>query len=80
MRRVDYLMTGGMRPMLDLIVWLIKLPFVMLGWIVMAAFWFIGVILLVVGAVLTPVLGIGLLILPFGFLFLLVAKLIRKLL
>ncbi|NLE45941.1 MAG: hypothetical protein GX620_14570 [Chloroflexi bacterium] len=66
--------------MLDLIVWLIKLPFVMLGWIVMAAFWFIGVILLVVGAVLTPVLGIGLLILPFGFLFLLVAKLIRKLL
>ncbi|MCJ7735703.1 MAG: hypothetical protein MUQ10_00115 [Anaerolineae bacterium] len=66
--------------MIDVLVWLIKLPFVLVGWILALVLGLVGVILLIVGAGLTPVLGIGLLLLPFALLFLLLGRLIRKLL
>ena len=66
--------------MIDVLVWLIKLPFVLVGWILALVLGLVGVILLIVGAGLTPVFGIGLLFLPFALLFLLLGRLIRKLL
>jgi hypothetical protein len=88
--------------MLDALIWLIKLPFVLLGCLVKAVvvllMWLIklpfvllavgliftlglvGVILSLLGVGLTPVLGVGLLILPFGLVFLFAAWLIAKLL
>jgi hypothetical protein len=77
--------------MLDLLIWLIKLPFVLLGWLIklpfvllavalVVVFGLIGVILSLLGVGLTPVLGIGLLILPIGLIFLLAAHVIARLL
>jgi hypothetical protein len=66
--------------MIDILVWLVKLPFILIGWILAFVLGLVGVILLLLGAGLTPVLGIGLLILPFALLFLLLARLVRKLL
>jgi hypothetical protein len=66
--------------MLDFLVWLIKLPFVLVGIVLMLALGLVGAILLLLGVGLTPVLGIGLLILPFGLLFLLLAWVIARLL
>jgi hypothetical protein len=88
--------------MLDLLVWLIKLPFVLLAWLIkalvlsliwliklpfvlvavvlMIALGLIGAIISLLGVGLTPVLGIGLLILPVGLAFLMVAWLIARLL
>jgi len=88
--------------MLDVLIWLIKLPFVLLGWLIKAiaiplvwliklpfvllaaalvvVFGLIGVILSLLGVGLTPLLGIGLLILPIGLLFLLAARVIGRLL
>jgi hypothetical protein len=63
-----------------LLVWLIKLPFVLLAVVLMVALGLIGAIISLVGTALTPVLGIGLLILPIGLAFLLVAWLIARLL
>jgi len=58
---------------LKLLVWLIKLPFVLLGVVLVVAFGLVGVILSVLGVVLTPVLGGGLLILPIGLAFISIA-------
>ena len=66
--------------MLDLRVWLVKLPFVLVAVVLMIALGAVGVVLSLLGVGLTPVLGIGLLILPIGLLFLLVAWVIARLL
>lgn len=62
------------------LVWLIKLPFVLVAVVLMIALGLVGVILSLLGVGLTPVLGIGLLILPIGLAFLLVAWVIARLL
>jgi hypothetical protein len=88
--------------MWDFLVWLIKLPFVLLGWlikaVVVSVVWLIklpfvliavvlavvlglaGAIISVLGVALTPVLGIGLLILPIGLILLLAGWIIARLL
>jgi hypothetical protein len=66
--------------MLRFLVWLIKLPFVLVAVVLMIALGLVGVILSLVGVGLTPVLGIGLLIIPIGLAFLLAAWLIARLL
>lgn len=66
--------------MLDLLIWLIKLPFVLIGIALMLALGLAGVIVSLLGVCLIPVLGVGLLILPIGLAFLLVAWLIARLL
>jgi hypothetical protein len=66
--------------MLRFLVWLIKLPFVLVAVVLMIALGLVGVILSLLGVGLTPVLGIGLLILPVGLAFLLVAWVIARLL
>lgn len=73
-------MKGDMYVMLDLLIWLIKLPFVLIGVVLMIALGLVGVILSLLGLGLTPVLGIGLLILPIGLVFLLAAWVIARLL
>jgi hypothetical protein len=47
-----------------LLAWLIKFPFVLVAAVLVFALALTGGILAVVGVVLTPVLGIGLLLLP----------------
>jgi hypothetical protein len=66
--------------MLNFLVWLIKLPFVLVAVVLMIALGLVGVILSLLGVGLTPVLGIGLLILPIGLAFLLGAWVIARLL
>ena len=66
--------------MLSFLVWLVKLPFVLVAVVLMIALGLVGVILSLLGVGLTPVLGIGLLILPIGLAFLLIAWLIARLL
>jgi hypothetical protein len=66
--------------MLRFLVWLIKLPFVLVAVVLMIALGLVGVTLSLLGVGLTPVLGIGLLILPIGLAFLLVAWVIARLL
>ncbi|MFQ6101690.1 MAG: hypothetical protein ACE5OS_10730 [Anaerolineae bacterium] len=66
--------------MLRLLVWLIKLPFVLVGVVLMVALGIVGVVLSLLGVGLIPVLGVGLLILPIGLLFLLAAWVIARLL
>ena len=66
--------------MLSFLVWLVKLPFVLVGVVLMITLGLVGMILSLLGVGLTPVLGIGLLILPIGLVFLLVAWLIARLL
>ncbi len=66
--------------MLDLLIWLIKLPFVLVAVVLLVTLGLVGVIILLLGVVLIPVLGIGLLILPIGLGFLLIAWLIARLL
>ena len=66
--------------MLDLLIWLIKLPFVLVAVVLMVTLGLVGVIILLLSVVLIPVLGIGLLILPIGLGFLLIAWLIARLL
>ena len=63
----------------ELLVWLIKLPFLLVALVLALALGLVGAVLSVLGVVLTPVLGIGLLILPFGLVFLFVAGLIGRL-
>jgi hypothetical protein len=69
-----------MDTMLDLLIWLIKLPFVLVGIVLMIALGIVGVVLSLVGVGLTPLFGIGLLILPIGLVFLLAAWIIARLL
>lgn len=66
--------------MFDLLIWLIKLPFVLVGIVLMIALGIVGVVLSLVGVGLTPLFGIGLLILPIGLVFLLAAWIIARLL
>ena len=66
--------------MVRYLIWLIKLPFVMVGIVLMFALGLVGVILSLVGVGLTPVFGVGLLILPIGLACLLVARLIARVL
>ena len=66
--------------MLDLLIWLIKLPFVLVAVVLMVTLGLVGLIILLVGVCPIPVLGIGLLILPIGLGFLLIAWLIARLL
>ncbi len=66
--------------MIELLVGLIKLPFVLVGVILAFVFGLVGFILSILGIALTPLLGVGLIILPFGLAFLLLAALIGALL
>ena len=66
--------------MLDLLIWLIKLPFVLVGIVLMIALGLVGVAIALVGVVLIPVFGVGLLIVPIGLVFLLAAWVIARLL
>ena len=66
--------------MLKFLIWLIKLPFVLVAVVLMVTLGLVGLIILLVGVCLIPVLGIGLLILPIGLVFLLAAWLIARLL
>lgn len=66
--------------MLDLLIWLIKLPFVLVGIVLMIALGLVGVVLALVGVMLIPVFGVGLLIVPIGLVFLLAAWVIARLL
>ncbi len=66
--------------MVRCLVWLIKLPFVLAAVTLMLALGLVGVILSLLGVGLTPVLGVGLLILPIGLIFLLAARLIARML
>ena len=65
---------------MDLLVWLIKLPFVLVAVVLMIALGLVGVVLSLVGVGLIPVLGVGLLILPIGLVFLLAAWVIARIL
>ena len=64
--------------MIDLLVWLIKFPFVLVAAMLALALALVGGILAVLGVILTPVLGIGLLILPVGLALLLAAGVIAQ--
>ena len=64
--------------MFDLLIWLIKFPFILVAAVLAFTFGLVGGILALLGVVLTPVLGIGLLILPIGLAFLLAAGLIAQ--
>lgn len=64
--------------MFDLLVWLVKFPFILIAAILVITFGLVGGILALLGVILTPVLGIGLLILPIGLAFLLAAGLIAQ--
>ncbi|MBN1934436.1 MAG: hypothetical protein JW934_07210 [Anaerolineae bacterium] len=66
--------------MIELLVGLIKLPFLLVGVVLTFVFGLVGFILSILGVVLTPLLGVGLIILPFGLAFLLLAGLIGALL
>lgn len=61
------------------LLWLIKLPFALVAFVLALALGLVGGILSVLGVVLTPVLGIGLLILPIGVVLLIVAGAIGRL-
>jgi len=62
----------------ELLVWLIKFPFVLVAAVLALALALVGGILAVLGVILTPVLGIGLLILPIGLALLLAAGVIAQ--
>ena len=64
--------------MIELLVWLIKFPFVLIAAVLAFVFGLVGGILALLGVILTPVLGIGLLLLPIGLAFLLAAGLLAQ--
>ena len=64
--------------MVDLLVWMIKFPFVLVAAVLALALALVGGILAVLGVILTPVLGVGLLILPIGLALLLAAGVIAQ--
>ena len=59
--------------MVDVFVWLVKFPLILVAAVLAFAFGLVGGLLSLLGVVLTPVLGIGLLLLPIGVAFLLAA-------
>lgn len=66
--------------MKDFLIWLIKFPFVLIGVVLVIALGIVGCVLSLLGVGLTPVFGVGLIILPIGLILLLAAWLIAKLL
>ena len=64
--------------MLELLVWLIKFPFVLVAAVLAFVLGLVGGILALLGVILTPVFGIGLLILPIGLALLLAAGLVAQ--
>ena len=64
----------------EAIAWLIKLPFVLVIAVVALALALVGGIVSLVAVLLTPVLGVGLLILPIGLVLLWFAGLLGRLL
>ena len=66
--------------MKNFLIWLIKLPFVLLAIGLIVVLGIAGCVLSMLGVVLTPVFGIGLLVLPVGLILLLAAWLIAKVL
>jgi hypothetical protein len=66
--------------MLRCLVGLIKLPFVLTGVLLELTFGLVGGLLSVLGVMLIPVFGVGLLILPVGLVFLLLAWVLDKML
>jgi hypothetical protein len=61
-----------------LLAWLIKFPFVLVAAVLVLALSLTGGILAIVGVVLTPVLGVGLLILPVALALFLAAGVIAR--
>jgi hypothetical protein len=66
--------------MKDLLIWLIKFPFVLIAVVLIIALGIVGCVLSLLGIGLTPVFGVGLIILPVGLVLLLAAWLIAKVL
>ena len=66
--------------MKDFLVWLIKLPFVLVAVVLVIALGIVGCVLSLLGVGLTPVFGVGLVILPIGLTLLFAAWLIAKVL
>ena len=66
--------------MKDFLVWLIKLPFVLVAIVLVIALGIVGCVLSILGVGLTPVFGVGLIILPIGLVLLAAAWLIAKVL
>jgi hypothetical protein len=66
--------------MKDLLIWLIKFPFVLIAVVLVIALGIVGCVLSLLGVGLTPVFGVGLIILPVGLVLLLAAWLIAKVL
>jgi len=64
----------------EALAWLIKLPFVLVIVVLALALGLVGGIVSLVAVLLTPVLGVGLLILPVGLILLWVAGLLGRLL
>ena len=63
----------------EVLVWLIKLPFVLVALVLALALGIVGGVLSILGVILTPVFGIGLLILPIGVVFMAVAGALGRL-
>ena len=66
--------------MIEALLSLISLPFVLVGAVLAFVFGLVGIVLSILGVILTPVLGVGLIILPIGLAFVLAAWLIGQLL
>ena len=66
--------------MKNCLIWLIKLPFVLIAIVLIVVLGVVGCVLSMLGVALTPVFGIGLLVLPVGLILLLAAWLIAKVL
>ena len=64
--------------MKDFLVWLVKLPFVLVAIVLAIALGIVGCVLSILGVGLTPVFGVGLIILPIGLILLFAAWLIAK--
>ena len=69
---------GEVKTMKDFLVWLIKLPFVLVAIVLAIALGIVGCVLSILGVGLTPVFGVGLVILPIGLILLFAAWLIAK--
>ncbi|MBN1581516.1 MAG: hypothetical protein JXA89_12505 [Anaerolineae bacterium] len=66
--------------MIEALFRLITLPFVLVGAVLAFVFGLVGIVLSVLGVILTPVLGVGLIVLPIGLAFVLAAWLIGQML
>ena len=69
---------GEVKTMEGFLIWLIKLPFVLVAIVLAIALGIVGCVLSILGVGLTPVFGVGLVILPIGLILLAAAWLIAK--